>query len=255
MTQAYYFSPTGTTQTIVETIATTIDNDAKFHNITKPENRTSIPEFTPDDLIIFGMPVYAGRVPNVLKTYLGKIVGGGARGVAIVVYGNRHYDDALIELTDILTSCGITVVAAAAFIGQHSFSEILAKGRPDQSDLVIAKAFAEKFKSTNPKTPVTPPGNRPYRSYYRPKDEHGEPVNFKDIRPVKSDDCIQCGLCETLCPVEGICIKCCACVKQCPVGARIFTDPQFIAHKNELEEQFLLRKEPEFWIAGHTDEK
>ncbi len=254
MTKAYYFSPTGTTKTIVETIARTIDINTEFHNITRPENRTVEPEFTPDDLVIFGVPVYAGRVPNVLKTYLSKIRGGGARGVAIVVYGNRHYDDALLELTDILTSCDITVIAAGAFIGQHSFSEILAKGRPDQEDIAIAKAFAEGIKNTTLKTPVIPSGNRPYRSYYRPKDENGEPVNFKDIKPTKAVNCIQCGHCETLCPVEGICIKCCTCVKECPVGARIFIDPQFVAHKIELEEQFSLRKEPELWKAGKTDE-
>lgn len=255
MTQAYYFSPTGTTQTITETIAKTIDMDTEFHNITRPENRRHAPQFTPEDLVIFGVPVYAGRVPNVLKTYLSKISGGGARGVAIVVYGNRHYDDALIELTDILTTCGITVVAAGAFIGQHSFSEILAKGRPDQSDIAIAEAFAMDIKNTNPKMPATPSGNRPYRSYYQPKDENGEPVNFKEIRPVKADHCIQCGHCETLCPVEGICIKCCACVKECPVGARMFIDPQFVAHKIELEVQFSERKEPELWKAGKTNEK
>lgn len=255
MTHAYYFSPTGTTKNIVEIIASTIDIDAEFHNITKPGDRATEPEFTPEDLIIFGVPVYAGRVPNVLKTYLSKISGGGARGVAIVVYGNRHYDDALIELTDILTDCGITVVAAGAFIGQHSFSEILAKGRPDQSDIAIAKAFAEDIKNTTPKTPVAPSGNRPYRSYYKPRDENGETVNFKDIRPVKAANCIHCGHCETLCPVEGICIKCCACVKECPVGARIFIDQRFVAHKIELEEQFSERKEPEYWKAGKTNEK
>lgn len=254
MTHAYYFSPTGTTKVIIETIASTIDLNAEFHNITQPENRTIEPSFTSEDLIIFGVPVYAGRVPNILKSYLSKIKGGGARGIAIVVYGNRHYDDALIELTDVLTSCDITVIAAGAFIGQHSFSEILAKGRPDESDIEIAEAFAIEIKNTNPKVPVTPSGNRPYRSYYRPVDENGKPVNFKEIRPTKAAHCIECGHCESLCPVEGICIKCCACVKECPVGARLFIDPRFVAHKIELEEQFSERKEPEIWKAGNKDE-
>lgn len=52
--------------------------------------------------MIAAVPVYAGRVPNVLLKYLNSMQGYGAKAVPLVLYGNRDYDDALVELTDIL---------------------------------------------------------------------------------------------------------------------------------------------------------
>ncbi len=65
--------------------------------------------------------------------------------IAVVVYGNRNYDDALIELKDILESDGFKVVAGAAFIGEHSFSKTLAKNRPDEKDMDIIKSLVMKY--------------------------------------------------------------------------------------------------------------
>lgn len=88
-------------------------------------------EFRQAILSVFGTPVIAGRVPNVLLKYLADIRGNGALGVPVVLYGNRNYDDALIELRDIMEAGGIRTIAAGAFIGEHSFSKVLGAGRPD----------------------------------------------------------------------------------------------------------------------------
>ena len=45
-------------------------------DFTLPDARTSVKTFGPDDLVVFGTPVYAGRVPNVLVKYLHTVVGG-----------------------------------------------------------------------------------------------------------------------------------------------------------------------------------
>lgn len=61
--------------------------------------------------------------------------------IIVVVYGNWDYVDALIELRDIAVKMGFKPIAAAAFIGEHSFStedSPIAYGRPDISDLNIA---------------------------------------------------------------------------------------------------------------------
>lgn len=80
----------------------------------------------------------------------------------------------MIELNDILISNGFRVIAAASFIGKHSFSKTLAIDRPNNKDFSITKAFADSvceniendiFRFVNIK------GNRPYRNYYNPKDE------------------------------------------------------------------------------------
>src|SRR5665648_919822 len=134
-----YFSGTGTTRKVVLSLAKSLaaktEEPVKCRNIdfSLPEARKQAPCFTETDLVIVGIPVYAGRVPNVLLKYLNSVKGNGANAVAVVLYGNRDFDDALIELKDILSENGFKVIAAGAFIGEHSFSKILAKGRPDES--------------------------------------------------------------------------------------------------------------------------
>jgi len=265
-----YFSATGTTEKIVtgiaEKIAEKSDGKDTVHAIdfTLPEARTKPLSFEKDDLVIAGVPVYAGRVPNVLLKYLNIVSGNGARVVAVVVYGNRDYDDALIEFRDILESNGFRVMAGGAFIGEHSFSTTLGANRPDEQDMAVAVDFAakvyDKIKTPGEHPAVVVRGNRPYRDYYRPKDQNGNPVSILKVTPKTSSDCIDCKLCSQVCPMgsidsedvskmTGICIKCCACVKKCPVGAKYFDDENYLWHKHELEVQFTgTRREPECFI-------
>lgn len=263
---AMYFSPTGTTEKIVGEIAKKItDGQTNVNTIdfTLPKTRKEPVFFTQQDLVVIGVPVYAGRVPNVLVKYLNTMVGNGASAIAVVVYGNRNYDDALIELKDILESDGFKVMGAGAFIGEHSFSKVLAQNRPDEKDLAIAGEFAVqirtklrntvKFKSVNVK------GNKPYRNHYVPKDENNMPVDIRKVTPKTNSDCIDCKLCADVCPMgsidyeqvsqlNGICIKCGACIKKCPVNAKYYDDKGYIRHKLELENNFVARKEPELFL-------
>ncbi len=269
--KTFYFSATGTTKKIVIGIAgrlAEISGDIIVANMdfTLPHARKEPASFSREDIVIAGVPVYAGRVPNVLLKYLNTINGHGTRAVAVVVYGNRHYDDALIEWRDILASRGFNVFAAGAFIGEHSFSRILGGDRPDGQDMACVKAFARRIfekhtaSQSMPET-VSVPGNQPpYKPYYRPKDKDGHPASILKVVPKTGIDCILCGLCASLCPmgsidaddvstITGICIKCCACIKNCPVAAKYFDDANFLWHKQELEVAFTSpRREPEFFL-------
>lgn len=249
MTYAYYFSPTGGTKKIVKTIGASYDSETVFVDFTEFEMRSEVPVFQSKDLVFVGVPVYAGRVPNVLVDYLSRFSGGGARAVALVTYGNRDFDDALLELTDLLTNAGFSVIAAGAFVSAHAFSKTLAAGRPSLEDLKVAEAFGKAIQSAPKLRPVIP-GKTPYRDYYRPLDAKGKAYDFKRIRPVSLETCINCGKCQTLCPVPGICIKCQACVKNCPASARQFIDPDFVHHKEELENLYGdLKKENHLYIG------
>jgi NAD-dependent dihydropyrimidine dehydrogenase PreA subunit/protein involved in ribonucleotide reduction len=267
---AMYFSPTETTKKTVSFIGKKISekqgDSASFKTIdfTLPEVRKEKPEFTKDDFLIIGVPVYAGRVPNVLLDYLNSIEGNGAYAAAVVLYGNRNFDDALIELRDILISNGFTIIAGGAFIVQHSFSRTLGDNRPDDSDMEMAAEFAEKIycklSQTNLKS-IEVKGNKPYRPYYVVLDKTNKPVyDFKKIKPkTNEEECIDCKICVEACPmgsidndnvavVPGICIKCCACIKKCPVNAKYFDDKDFIDHKKDLEKKYKKRREPEIFI-------
>ncbi|MGD8366568.1 MAG: EFR1 family ferrodoxin [Desulfobacterales bacterium] len=265
-----YFSATGTTEKIVSGIAKKIAENYGGQialdkiDFTLPDAREKTVSFDKDELVVAGVPVYAGRVPNVLLKFLHTITGNGATAVAVVLYGNRHYDDALIEFKDILESDGFTVVAGGAFIGEHSFSTTLAGNRPDGQDMDVAAAFADKIydkvNTAGKLSPVVVKGNTPYREYYRPKDPNGNPVNILKVTPKTNSDCIDCRLCAEICPmgsidsddvsnITGICIKCCACIKKCPVGAKYFDDDNYLRHKRELEEAYTaMRREPEYFV-------
>jgi len=73
-----------------------------------------------EDAVVFGVPVYAGRVPNVLLKYLDKVQGNGALAVPIVLFGNRNYDDALIELRNILEKNGFAINNVSLGVGSFS---------------------------------------------------------------------------------------------------------------------------------------
>ena len=263
---AMYFSPTGTTEKIAVHIADELaavspkaaKGPAKRFDFTLPGARAEGKQFTEDDAVVFAVPVYAGRVPNVLLKYLDTVQGGGALAIPVVLYGNRNYDDALIELRNILEKNGFHTVAAAAFIGEHSFSKILAAGRPDDKDMALAKAFASNI-ILEDRGPIQVRGEDPIRGYYQPRDRNGVFIDIRKVKPLTSDQCDHCMLCARVCPMgsiafdnpesfTGICIKCGACVKKCPKGAKYYEDEGYLYHKQELEEIYTRRAEPELFF-------
>ena len=263
-----YFSATDTTKKIVSGIAKRIsenmDREITINNIdfTLPGVRLKSVSFSEEDVVIIGVPVYAGRVPNVLLNYLNTIKGNGALAIPVVVYGNRNYDDALIELKDILEFNGFKVIAGGAFIGEHSFSITLAKNRPDEKDMNIVGDFADqiytKITTLDEFQIVVVNGNQPYRKHYMPKNKDGSPVDIRKVAPKTNTHCIDCKLCVNVCPMgsidfgdvstlKGICIKCGACIKKCPNQAKYFDDNDYLRHKQELEIEFASRREPELF--------
>ena len=261
---AVYFSATDTTKktvlTITDEAARLLGAEREDYDFTLPGMRENGFAAGKDDLVIFGTPVYAGRVPNVLLKYLATIQGNGALAVPVVLFGNRNFDDGLIELRDILENTGFHTVAAAAFVGEHSFSKTLAAGRPDADDMKEALAFAgkvaEKVKGLpegEAPAPVEVDGvPHPYRGYYQPRDRKGVSIDIRKVKSLVSDACDDCKICADVCPMgsishenvreyTGICIKCGACIKKCPKQARYYEDEGYLYHQHELEEGYTRR--------------
>ena len=141
-----YFSATKTTQKNLRTIAEGIGLPVKEYDFTLPQNRSADITFGPDELVLAGAPVYGGVMPLLEREYLEQHVSGqNTPCVVVAVYGNRAYDDCLVEMEDLMTEKGFAVIAAAACIGEHSLTSEIATGRPDESDLAKAKAFGKQL--------------------------------------------------------------------------------------------------------------
>ncbi len=192
-------------------MAEKLETEFCYFDFTLPEGRQEKRPFQKKDLVVFGTPTIAGRVPNVLLKYLSTIEGRGALAVPISLYGNRNYDDCLIELRDILTKQEFYPIAAGAFIGEHSFSKILGAGRPDTKDLQILMEFAEKIVKkleTEDKTLIEVKGTpEPYRSYYQPRDKKGNPIDIRKVKPLTNDKCTDCKICVGVCPMGSLVLK------------------------------------------------
>ena len=266
-----YFTGTGTTEKVVthigKKIAEKLGVEYEDYDFTLPKVRKVEKSFTEEDLVVFGTPVIAGRVPNLLLKYLDTLKGNEALAVPVVLYGNRNFDDALIELRNILKNKGMKPIAGGAFIGEHSFSKILGAGRPDTKDMEIASTFAENIfekvtgKDFDPEKLIEVKGETPIRFYYQPRDSKGNSIDIRKVKPKTNMDlCNKCGLCASICPlgsinpedpsdVFGICMKCCACVKRCPNGAKYYDDENYLYHQHELESQYApTRREPELFL-------
>lgn len=264
---AGFFSPTGTTRKMVCYIAKKIADGLSLCveevDFTLPDVRNQALSFTKESMVIFGVPVYAGRVPNILLKYLQMIVGNGCLVVPVVLYGNRNFDDALIELRDILETAQCSAIGAGAFVGEHAFSKTLGTGRPDGGDYIasdrLAAGVLAKLAADDLVHPVIVPGRSPSPGYYQPRDRQGNAIDIRKVKPLVNERCNNCGICAAICPMgsisnknygqyQGICIKCGACIKGCPQEARFYDDPGYLYHKEELEKEYSRRSESVVWI-------
>lgn len=256
-THLIYFSPTSTTKMIVERIAEGLgDTSVAHHDLTRLKGGLDLR--LDDGLAVIGVPVYAGRVPEICLERLSGLSASGVPAVLVVLYGNRAFEDALIELRDVAVAKGFTAIAAGAFIGEHSYStatQPIAAHRPDPADLAKAREFGSLIAcrlsaGTGAAMPVIP-GDVPYR----------ERTPLGGVAP-RTDPglCTLCGTCATLCPTfvirvddrvltsaEG-CLKCCACTKGCPAGARTLHHPTVDTRREMLTSQCSERKEPAWFL-------
>ena len=255
-TELVYFSATGTTRKVIETIGKSLSVRSNDHNLLLHPIREDI-SIAPDHLTIVAMPVYNGRLPDYGTRSLTHLKGNGTPAIAVVVYGNREYDDALLELKTLLEENGFFVIGAAAFIARHSIFPQVATDRPDENDLALIRDFtrrcAEKLHAL-PKADAFSPfqvkGNFPYKE-----------ARSVPMKPSSGEDCTLCGTCAQICPVnaitvtetetrtdENLCMSCGACITACPHESRQYRGADYEKFKSKFIERFSRRKEPEMFL-------
>lgn len=210
---------------------------------------------TQEDLLIVSVPVYGGHVAPIALERLSQLQGNQTPAVAVVVYGNRDFETAAVELQQFLTNRQFKVIAAAAFIGEHSYSTAahpIACGRPDSNDLQEATDLGRQIRQklqTGAVSPVIdasqlrcPESGEEnllgFRTFIQQCQQQAQTQKPKKLVPtVQTERCTSCGACAQVCPTGAIdpehpdtldaarCIKCCACVKACPEQARSLATP------------------------------
>lgn len=259
------FSPTHTSRTIALGIARgTGIRKIHIYDVTHHEE----PDICvgADELTIVALPVYGGHVAPEALRRMGGIKGNGGPAVAVTLYGNRHYEQAPAELAAWLSDHGLRVIAAGAFVGEHSYSTQqtpIAPGRPDADDMNFAQKFGAAImeKLASSPTPATvnvstmgqPEHNDTAMTRFRQTvaEWMRQGVEMPSAPLTDRTRCDGCGYCVERCPMNAIdarhpadtnaelCIKCCACVKWCLSKARSFPTP----FAPLLAENFGTRKE------------
>lgn len=249
-----HFSPSGTTQAVAHTFAQGTSLETAEHDLLRTPDKGV--EFTPEDAAAFFMPVFAGRIPTCCRMRLEELTAKGNPAVAVVVFGNRAYDDALLELRNLLSERGFVVFAAAAFVAQHSIFPTVAQGRPDDEDKHLIASFAQQcfqklssFVQGEVVGQVSVPGKTPYV----------KPASVP-LCPTASAKCTGCLACVKICPAKAInatnprktdksrCFCCTACIAVCPVKARAFHTPLYAPIAKAFAAKNSSRKEGETFI-------
>lgn len=248
------FSPTGGTQRVSDAIAGEWGKDIDSVDLTDAGADYSKVGFQEDDIVLIAVPSYGGRVPELAAERLGRMHGSHARCILVCVYGNRAYEDTLVEMQDIAEKCGFRVVAAIAAIAEHSIMHQYAAGRPDEQDAGELQGFAKKIMEKlqghdMESRPIKVPGNRPYKK-----------AGGAGLVPKADKNCTSCGLCAKVCPAQAIsrddikgtdpkkCISCMRCVVQCPESARKVNGMLVSAAALAMKKVCTVKKENELFI-------
>jgi ferredoxin len=243
------FSPTGGTKKVADAIVSTW-GESEHIDLAAPSANFSNRCFCADDWVAIAMPVYNGRIPAFAAERLKQIKADGTKCLVIAVYGNRAYEDALIELNDTALQCGFKVIAGVAAVAEHSIMRQFASGRPDAADMnelaEFGKQVMEKFEAGDSVPAI--PGNRPYRKA------------GAAFVPKAARNCNSCGICAKNCPVQAIdltnpkqvdkskCIGCFRCVAVCPSHSRRFSPIMLKLVSVLINKAFAGRKPNELFI-------
>ena len=248
------FSPTGGTKQVTDIITKAWRMSVNEIDLTDAETDYATLSLNKDDIAVIAVPSYGGRVPLLAAQRISKICGNQAKCVIVCVYGNRAYEDTLIELSNIAEKSGFKVIAAVAAIAEHSIMHQYAAGRPDTKDKQELQNFAKKIwekinSGVAENSKIQIPGNYPYKK-----------AGGAGLVPKADNKCMNCGQCAEKCPAQAIskenlkatdskkCISCMRCVVKCPQSARKVNGAMVSVAALAMKKACSTRKENELYI-------
>lgn len=248
-----YFSPTGNVQNNLRKIAHGMGDkvEIKEYDLTPFDARWEKYEFTSEDFVLIGMPVYMGRLPGNYVEFFRCLKADRTPAAFVVSYGNIDYGDALLELKNRCEGKGFIGIAAVAFADENpmvnQIAGSLSDTEKDNNLILFGEKIMEKAKeltSIDHIMPIEVKGNYPYKK-----------VNEITAAPETNENCIQCGQCAKECPMYAInpsdtkeidryrCITCFRCIKNCHQNAK-FMQNEAINQYISTSDFSTNRKEP-----------
>lgn len=242
------FSPTRNSLRVGSYLSCKLGNEILI-NVTKNKARELTSTVQENELLVISFPVHSGRIPVLFSDYLkSQVKLNNSKVVIVTTYGNRAFEDALVEAEDIVKNLGGIVVGALAIVAQHSYTNKIGANRPNIEDFILIDNFASLVEERLlAGTVVSLPGNRPYRQINKSTKNVFMPVH-------NENECINCNNCHVVCPTgasalenPNLCIKCFACVTNCPVGTLVFENTEMDKTIDYLEENCTIPKKSEFF--------
>lgn len=247
-----YFSPTGGTRKAADILTSALNGEVQTVDLCDSRADFHTVSLASDSLAVIAVPSYGGRVPATAIQRLSAVHGNGAAAILMVVYGNRAFEDTMVELEDAAKQAGFRIAAGVVAVAEHSIARQFAAGRPDSQDQAQLVAFAARIReklAAGSLTEPAIPGNRPYKK-----------AGGSGMVPKPTKDCVNCGLCAQSCPVQAIdpadpqkvdshaCISCMRCVSVCPHNARKLNPVMLAAVNTMLKKVCSTRKDNELFL-------
>ena len=244
-----YFSGTGNTKFIAKKFENRLSKKDYFVDCVSVENMS--PEKVEIyDLLIFGFPVYGYDMPVFLKEYVGNITIPSSKGVILFSTIGYNGGNSLTRAAKLFQDKGFLVIGSREFLMPGNDGLIISKKNSKNARRVLdkdygnSKAIESSVKGIVKKIDELSNGNIEEKDVRLPKKR----ILYCIITPIMrfvfflfekiftkkfraDESCIDCGLCEEICPADNIsiengevkfkdnCYFCLRCINQCPAEA------------------------------------